>query len=317
MIDTVTTILVVGAISSGMYALLAVGFSMIYGVTEITNLAHGTLFMLGAYMYLFLLNPFGDFKIHYLLALILSVFFVGILGGILYRLTMDPVVEDPVSIMVITLSLAMIIQEASGIVFGMGRILVPSIWVEFLKTLGMSDYLVILGVKTTYSQVLSAILSLGLFVALLIFIAKTKIGKAMKAMSQDREVAMLMGINIKRLTMLAMGMASTFAAVAGVLIISSTGGNVIYPHIWQTPLYIAFAIVILGGLGSIKGALVGAVIIGYVETIFVYGLDPIIAKLIGGTPGGTLASAVIMGFMLLILLFKPKGLFGKYIELED
>ena len=313
----IESIIIYGAIAGGMYALLAVGFSMIYGVTEITNLAHGGLFMLGSYVYFFFATGYGGIQLDLFSALILAAVIVAIIGSILYRLSLDPVVEDPLSILVVTLSLAVIFQESMILIFGSYRYRVPSIWEEFLETLGTSDFLMIWGVKTTYSRVLSSLLSLVLFAVLLIFIEKTKIGRAMRALSQDREVAMLMGINIKRVSMLAMAISASFAAVAGVFILSSTRGNVTDPYVWTTPLFMAFSIVILGGLGSIKGALVGAFIIGYVETIFTHGIDPIISDFMNVPRGATLSGAVIMATMLTVLFLRPKGLFGKRIELED
>lgn len=316
-VEVVKSIIIYGAITSGMYALLAVGFSALYGVTEIINLAHGCLFMLGTYVYFFFATGYGGIQLDLISALIVAAISVAIVGSILYRVSLDPVVEDPLSVMVVTLSLAMILQESIVLLFGSYRQPVPAIPEKFLEARGMSDFVTILGVKTTYSQVLSAIFSLALFSALLIFIGKTKIGRAMRALSQDREVSMLMGVNVKNLSMLAMGISASFAAIAGVLIRSSTGGGVTYPHIWYTPLFMAFAIVVLGGLGSIKGAFVGAFIIGYIEKTFTLLVDPLMAGWFNVPEGATLSGAVIMATMLVVLLFRPKGLFGKRVELED
>lgn len=315
--EVIKSILIFGAIAGGMYALLAVGFSMIYGVTEITNLAHGALFMIGSYVYFFLASSYGGIQINVLPALIISAVVVAIVGAIVYRLVMDPVIEDPVSVMVVTLSVAMILSEVMFLGFGGHHLHLPSIWEGFLEMLGKSDILILWDIQTTYSQVLSAALSIVLFAVLIIFVEKTRIGRAMKALSQDREVAMLMGINIKRLSMLAVAISASFAAIAGVLILSTTGGKVTSPTVWLEPLYMSFAIVILGGLGSIKGAFVGAFIIGYVHQLFLYGIDPIIVELMGTVPGDTLGTAFIMGAMLLVLIIRPKGLFGKRVELED
>jgi branched-chain amino acid transport system permease protein len=316
-VEVLKSILIYGLISSGMYALLAVGFSLIYGVTEVTNLSHGALYMIGTYVFFFFATSYGGIQLDLLSALILAAIIVAIVSSILYRLTIDPVVEDPLSVMVVTLSLAMIMQEAMVLTFGSYRQPVPSIWKALAEMLGTEDFVMILGVKLTYSKILSCVLSLALFAILLTYISKTKTGRAMRALSQDREVAMLMGINTKRLSMLAMGISASFAAVAGILITSSTGGGVTYPHIWQTPLFMAFAIVVLGGLGSIKGALVGAFIIGYIETIFPFAIDPIIADILKVPKGASLSGAVIMATMLAVLLIRPKGLFGKRVELED
>jgi len=317
MIELVESIIIHGAITSGMYALLAVGFSMIYGVTEITNLTHGCLFMIGSYVYFFFATPYGGIQLDPFLALLIAGVSVAILASVIYRLSLDPVVEDPLSVMVVTLSLAMILQESTILIFRSYRRRVPSIWEGALEMLGKEDFLVIGSVKTTYSRVLSALFALVLFAVLLIFIERTKIGRAMRALSQDREVAMLMGTNVKRLSMLAMAISALFAAVAGVLITSATGGGVTYPQIWTGPLFMAFAIVVLGGLGSIKGAFVGSFIFGYIENIFTLGIDPFMSEFMNVPKGATLSTAVIMGTMLVVLIIRPKGLFGKRVELED
>lgn len=316
-VELLKSILLYGVMTGGLYALLAVGFSLIYGVSEVTNLAHGALFMLGTYVFFFLATPYGGIQTNLFLAFILAAISVAIVGSILYRLTIDPVVEDPLMVMVVTISLAMIMQEVLVLGFGSYRQRVPSIGEELAKMLGTEDLVVVWGVKLTYSRILAFALSIALFAVLLIYITKAKSGRAMRALSQDREVAMLMGINTGRLSMLAMAISASFAAIAGVLITSSTGGGVTYPHIWRTPLFMAFAIVVLGGLGSIKGAFVGAFIIGYIETIFSFAIDPIIASILNVPGGASLSGAVIMATMLLVLFFRPKGLFGKRVELEE
>jgi branched-chain amino acid transport system permease protein len=160
------------------------------------------------------------------------------------------------------------------------------------------------GVPVTYTQILSFVASLIIFAGLLIFIGKTKIGTAMRAVAQDREVAMLMGVNNERVYMLTMGVASALAAIAGIL---TTSGGWSDPFMWSTPLYMAFAIVIIGGLGSIRGTLVGAFIIGYATQTFVtvsVGLS-------------YLSDTVALAIMVLVLILRPKGLFGRRVEMEE
>ena len=306
-IELISAIVIYGTISGGVYALLALGFTLIYGVSDVINLAHGSLFMLGTYIFFVLATPYGGIQIGLLPALILAAIFAAIVGIVAHRLTIHPVIGNPLSVMVVTISLAVIIQESMVLGFGSYRQPVPSL-AEGLTT--------IWGVKVTYSKILAFAASLTLFAILLTFITKTKIGRAMRAVSQDREVAMLMGINTERLYMLTMAISAALAAVAGMLITSSTAG-VTYPHIWTNPLYMSFAIVILGGLGSIKGSLVGAFIISYVENTFVFAIDPIIARMLSFPVGGSLSGAVIMATMMLVILIRPKGLFGKRIELEE
>jgi len=295
-----------------MYALLALGFTLIYGVSGVINLAHGSLFMLGTYLFFAL--TVRSFELWLLPAIILAAFFVAIVGSIVYRVTIHPVVKDQLSVMVVTISLAIIFQQLMILGFTSNRQAVLSLGGELARILGVKELVILWGVKLTYSQILASVVSITLFAILMIFITKTKIGRAMKAISQDREVAMLMGINTERLCMLTMAISASLAAVAGVLIRSIAG--VTDPSVWVHPLYMSFAVVILGGLGSIKGSLIGGLIIGYVENTFVFAIDPLIASILNLPKGGTLSGAVIMLTVLLVLLIRPKGLFGKRIELE-
>ena len=127
----------------------------------------------------------------------------------------------------------------------------------------------------------------------------------MRALAQDREVAMLMGINTERIYMLTMGISSLLAGLAGILILGSNM-EAAHPYIWQRPLVLSFAIVILGGLGSIKGSLLGAFIIGYTENAVITFVPQ----------GGMITSAAYLVIMVVVLLLRPKGLFGKRIEFE-
>ncbi len=309
MIDP-SIIIIQGAITGAIFGLLALGFTLIYGVTRVVNMAHGALFMLGAYLF-FTFGPLGMFPVglipaligitisvewELILALILAAISLGGIGIIIYRLTIHPVIGDVLAAIVVTVGVAMMVQQWVLVVFGPNYQPVRP-FVEGAATLGST--------QVPYSRLLAFAVSLVLFAAVLIFIRITKIGSAMRAVAQDREVAMLMGVNTTRLYMLTMAISTSLAALAGILIVSSTT-LVAEPYMWQQPLATSFAIVILGGLGSIKGSLVGAFIVGYAEVGVAY-LIP---------EGGYLQGAVALGIMLVILLIRPKGLFGKHIELE-
>ena len=288
-------IVIYGAISGGVYALLALGFTLIYGVSRVINLAHGSFFMLGAYMF----YVFGAhlLKLEPILALILATICTGVIGSIVFRLFIHPVLEDEVAVMVVAVCLAFIFQQLMILVFGPANVPVAAF---------VEGSLVVWGVTLTYTRISAFSVSLVLFASLLIFITKTKIGKAMRAVSQDREVAMLMGINTERLYMLTMALSAMLAAVAGIFISASTT-RVAGAWMWFSPLALAFSIVVLGGLGSIKGSFVGAFIIGYAEQ----------AVAITVPQGGAIISIVPFVIMVAILILRPKGLFGKRIEMED
>lgn len=278
-----------------MYALLALGFTLIYGVSGVINLTHGSFFMLGAYMF----YVFGThlFTLEPILALILATISTGIIGSVVFRLTIHPVLEDEVAVMVAAVCLAFIFQQLMTLVFGPANVPVTPF---------VEGSLVVWGVTLTYTRISAFSISLVLFLSLLVFITRTKIGKAMRAVSQDREVAMLMGINTERLYMLTMALSAMLAAVAGIFISASTT-RVAGAWMWFSPLALAFSIVVLGGLGSIKGSFVGAFIVGYAEQIVAITIPQ----------GGAIILVVPFVIMVAILLVRPKGLFGKRIEMED
>lgn len=288
-------IIIFGAVSGGVYALLALGFTLIYGVSGVIDLAHGSFFMLGAYM-------FYVFSTHLLnlepiLALILAVISTGIIGGLVFRLTLHPVLEDEVAVMVVAVCVSFIFQQLMVLFFGPQNVPV----VPFIE-----GSMIVWGTTVTYSSISAFVVSLILCFSLLIFIAKTKVGKAMRAVSQDREVAMLMGINTERIYMLTMVLSTMLAAVAGIFVSASTI-RVASAYMWFSPLALAFSIVVLGGLGSIKGSLIGAFIVGYVEKIVAITVPE----------GGAIVVVVPFIIMVLILLLRPKGIFGKRVEMED
>jgi len=279
-----------GLLSGGVYALLALGFTLIYGVADVVNMAHGALYMLGAYM--FYAFSWKYFQLDPLPAVILAVILVAFIGMITYRLFIHPVIEDIVAVMVVTLGAALIFQQLVILNFTGSNI-------PIVLLTGSED---ILGVSVTYQQILAFVVSLSLIAILWLFIRKSKIGGAMRAVAQDREAAMLMGINTERLYMLTMAISALFAALAGILIASYTVAN---PRMWTSPLAMSFAIVILGGLGSIKGSLIGAFIIGYAEKFVTI-----------WTGMSYLEGAASLAVMVLILLLRPAGLFGKRLEVE-
>lgn len=289
-------ILIYGAISGAVYALLAVGFTLIFGVAGIVNLAHGSFFMLGAYIFA-VLAPTGLSQLGLLPALILSTISVAVISIIFYRLTIRPVIDQEIAVMVVTVSVALVFQQLMLQIFSAANLPVPS----FLE--GSAR---ILGVTVTYTRVSALVVSLVLFASLLIFITKSKIGAAMRAVSQDREAAMLMGINTERLYMLTMAISASLAALAGIFIAASTTG-VAASWMWLQPLAMSFAIVILGGMGSIKGTLIGGFIVGYAEQTVAIAVPE----------GGAIVPVIPFTIMVLVLLLRPKGLFGKRLEIEE
>jgi branched-chain amino acid transport system permease protein len=284
-------ILITGLIRGGVYALLAVGFSLIFGVARMINLAHTCFYMLAAYGIYTFAHQLG---LHPLVSIILSLVITIAIGLGTYKLFIDRVREHQVTILLITLALAMVFQECMLLAFGGHYLGAPSF---------ISGYQVILGVKVSYQHLLIFGVVLVVLLGVWVLLSKTRLGIAIRATAQDAEIAGLMGINVPRILLITMGIAAALAAIAGIVVAPTL---VLEPHMWTSPLIMIMAIVVLGGLGSVKGSFIAAFIIGYVEVLVVFLLPT----------GAFLKGAISLLVMVIILLVRPEGLFGVAFEEE-
>ena len=277
--------------TGGVYALLAVGFSLIFGVARMINLAHTAFFMLAAYGMYFCGYQLG---LDPILSIVVSIVVTTLIAVLCYKIFIDRIREHQVTVLLITIALAMVFQELMLIAFGAHFREAPTL---------ISGYLEIFGVRITHQHILSLGIVLVVLLIVWALLLRTKLGIAIRATAQDTEVANLMGINVSRILLVTMGIASALAAVSGVVVAPLW---VVYPYMWTTPLVMIMAIVTLGGLGSIKGSVVGAFIIAFVETLVVF-LVP---------AGAFLKLAFALLAMVIILVVRPEGLFGVVFEEE-
>jgi branched-chain amino acid transport system permease protein len=275
-------ILVTGLVNGGVYALLAVGFSLIFGVARIVNIAHTAFYMLAAYCFYMLLVKVG---LGFVPAALLSVVGVTLLSLLCYRLVIEPVREHEAAVLIATIALALIFQEL----------------MLFSSTLDGSVRL--LGVSIPYQRMLILVVAAAMLVLTWFVLYRTRLGLAIRATANDLEVANLMGMNVHRVAMASVALSVALAAVAGVVVAPVF---VVDPFMWLSPLVTMLAIVVLGGLGSLKGSLIGALIIGYVEAITVFALPA----------GAYLKGATALLIMVAVLLARPEGLFGVAFEEE-
>lgn len=280
-----------GLISGSMYALLAIGFSLIFGVARIVNIAHTAFYMLAAYSIYFGTQRLGWPPIWCMLA---SIVLVTGLGLIAYKLFIDPIREHEGAVLIATIALAMALQEVMLLFFGGDFLSVPSLVKGFFS---------IFGVKVFYQQLLTFGAVLVVLAVLRWILMKTRLGLAIRSTAQDREVANLMGMNESRVAMTTMGISVGLAAFTGAIVAPLT---IVNPHMWMHPLIMMMAVVVLGGLGSLKGSFVGAYILGFAEAMVVF-LIPI---------GSFLKGSVALSIMILVLLIRPEGLFGVAFEEE-
>jgi branched-chain amino acid transport system permease protein len=284
-------ILISGVISGSVYALLATGFCLIFGVARIVNIAHTAFYMVAAYGIYFGTHKLG---FHPLWCMIASVIIVTLFGLIAYMLFIDPIREHEAAVLICTIAMAMAMQEIMLLMFTGSYLSVPALIEGFFS---------ILGVKVFYQQLLTFGLVLLTLAALRVLLMKTKLGLAIRSTAQDREVANLMGINESRAAMVTMGITVGLAGLAGAVVVPLT---ILDPFMWMHPLIMMMAVVVLGGLGSLKGSFVGAYILGFAEALVVF----LIPK------GAFLKGSVALSVMILVLLIRPEGLFGVSFEEE-
>ncbi|MFL6566876.1 MAG: branched-chain amino acid ABC transporter permease [Burkholderiales bacterium] len=284
-------ILVTGLVNGGVYALLAVGFSLVFGVARIVNIAHTAFYMLAAYCFYTLLARFG---LGFALAAPLSVLAVTLLALICYRLVIEPVRSHEAAVLIATIALALVFQELMLFSFGGHYLGVPSTLEGAVR---------VLGVGIPYQRLLILAVAAATLAACWFLLYRTRLGLAIRATANDLEVANLMGMNVHRIAMATIAVSVALAGIAGVVVAPVF---VVDPFMWLAPLVTMLAIVVLGGLGSLKGSVIGALVIGYVEAITVFVLPA----------GAYLKGAVALAIMVAVLLARPEGLFGIAFEEE-
>ena len=280
-----------GLVNGSIYALLAIGFSLIFGVARIVNIAHTALYMTAAYLIYMGLVRFG---LPSLLVIPASILLTTILGLISYRLFIKPIREHEAAVLIATIALAMAIQEVFLLYFKGHYLNVPPL---------ASGFLILGGVKVEMQRLLALAVAVMALIATWFLLLRTKVGLGIRCTAQDREVANLMGINVNRETMVAIGISVGMAGLAGAVVAPL---STIYPHMWMSPLIMMLAIVVLGGLGSIKGSFIASYILGFTEALVVFALPTV----------SFLKEPVALSIMILALLIRPEGLFGVSFEEE-
>jgi branched-chain amino acid transport system permease protein len=277
-------ILIYGAVTSAIYAMLAVGFTLIFGVARVLNLAHGSFYALGAYGAYVLTSIVG---LPLWLAAILSVIGVAVFGVLAEKILIRPLRSSQLGVLMITLAIALVVEQTLFLTFGSEYRNVPA-FVDAKINIG--------GVDVAGQRLLTLIVA-GVSIAVLyLFIQRTRLGSAILAISQDADAAKYMGIPSDRIFSLVMAMSAALAALAGILAGPFLS---VQPSMHLLPIVKAFAIVVVGGLGSIPGSILAAFMLGYAETIVAYEISTSWTEIVS-----VLAT-------LLMLVFRPAGIFGK------
>ncbi len=280
--------LFVSGLSVGsVYAVIGIGFVVIYKATKILNFAHGEILMIAAYFCLILIE---NFHIPFLIAFLLTLVFCAVIGLMIERFIFRPMIGEPVfAVVMITLGLSIILRPLTGMVFGFGNVMFPSPFPQ--KPIVFSNVVV------SYAHLWTFIISCAVMAIFFLFFKYSKVGIAMRAAADRQMVAFLMGINVKKIFSLSWAIAAATAGIAGILL-----ANVMVMNLNLSFVAIkVFPAIILGGLDSIVGALIGGLIIGVFETLVGGYLDLYLS-------GIKEISAYILLFIILII--RPYGLFG-------
>ena len=273
-----------GLVIGAMYMLMAVGFTLVFGIMRVVNFAHGEFYMLGAFTAFF---AYADWEMPFIVCLAIAAITIGILGMLIERTLIQPFRSDEMSGMIATLAISVIIQNGAVLLLGPAPRAMPDI---VRGTLAIGPF------SFPWSRLLVIAAAALIFIVFWLFMERTRLGRAMRAVAQDTETALIQGIRVNYIYPLAFGISVALAALAGALM-----GPIfsVSPFIGLTPMLKAFVVVILGGLGSVPGAVVGGLLLGLIESFT-------------ATIWGSLVSDILqLLLVILILLVRPSGLLGQ------
>lgn len=287
--DFLTT-LISGLSLGSIYALIALGYTMVYGIAKMLNFAHGDVIMVGAFTVIVSVMTLG-FPVW--AALLLSVVICTVLGMTIERVAYKPLRKaEPLTVLITAIGVSYLLQNVALLLFGSTQKSFPTVF--HVNSVHFGD------VSMSGESVVTLAVTIVIMICLSLFINKTRAGKAMRAVSQDKEAAELMGISVNRTISLTFAIGSALAAVAGVFYGATYG--FIGPFTGSMPGIKAFVAAVFGGIGSIPGAMVGGLLLGVLESM---------SKAYISTE---LSDAIVFASLIVVLLVRPTGLFGKVIK---
>ena len=281
----------INGISLGsIYAIIALGYTMVYGIAKMLNFAHGDVIMVGAYVCFFAMNQFGFPP---LVGVLLSMLICTVLGVVIERFAYKPLREAPsLAVLITAIGVSYLLQNVALLWWGSDPKSFPSVIGNGSIALTGDGSLSI-----TYVALVTILVCIAIMTGLTLFTSKTKMGKAMRACSEDKSAAQLMGINVNATISMTFAIGSALAAIAGVLLCSA------YPQLMPTtgslPGIKAFTAAVFGGIGSIPGAMLGGILLGLIE---IFSSAYISTEL---------SQAIVFAVLIIVLLVKPSGLLGK------
>ncbi len=291
------TVIIYGAINSVTFALMSIGFSLVYGVSRVPNFAHGSIYVLVGFLTWSFVN---DLNLNYGVAILISLVIAAVIGLLIYQFVLIRLRGLPTSEIIASFAVSLIILEGLRLqgIGGFKGFIGPN---YYLKPF-ISGKIMIFNVFVDYQRLIVVGVGLALAVALWIFTHHTKIGLSLRAIAQDEQAAMMLGVNSDRMAMMSMAIGSALAGLAAVIILPL--GNITAEAGYHVLVY-ALAVCIIGGLGSWTGTVLASFLVGFAMIISTHFF------------GAVWESVVLVGTIILVLLIKPSGLMGKQKELEE
>ncbi len=285
--------LITGISLGSVYAIIALGYTMVYGIAKMLNFAHGDVIMIGAYAVYIAMS---QASLPPLVSILISMVICTVLGIVIERIAYRPLrgAGSPLAVLITAIGVSYFLQNLALLIFGSNpKAFTSAVGLPALKLAG--------GRLTISSEtIVTIIMSLLIVFGLTTFINKTKPGQAMLAVSEDQGAARLMGINVNGTIALTFAIGSSLAAIAGVLLCSAYPS--LNPYTGSMPGIKAFTAAVFGGVGSIPGAMIGGILLGLIET---FGKAYISAQL---------ADAIVFAVLIIILLVRPTGILGKPVQ---
>lgn len=287
------TNLINGLSLGSIYALIAIGYTMVYGIAKMLNFAHGDIIMVGAYIAFTIITTL---KLPIVLGIAAAIIGCLILGVTVEKIAYKPLRKagSPLAVLITAIGVSYFLQNAALLIFGADPKMFSSVVPSSIRTINIGKFTI------PGTTVISIVISIFLVLFLQFFINKTKPGQAMQAVAQDKDAASLMGISVNGIISLTFAIGSAMAGVAGVLLCSAY--PTFYPYTGAMPGIKAFVAAVLGGIGSVPGAMIGGLLLGIIENLSKTYIS------------SQLSDAIVFSVLIIVLLVKPTGLMGKVVQ---